>query len=121
MVLKDYILANWAGTPYMWKSASKNNGGIDPLFFLLEIIDGYYGKRLNVNNFTDLMYLTQEAPIAEEGMLVFFKKTGHSVHHAGIMIGEDEMAHVSPNKGMVVTNLTTSQYWGPMKYKFGVL
>lgn len=121
MILMDYIKANWQGTPYLWKSANRNNGGIDPLFFLLDVIDVYYGKQLKVNNFTDLFHLTQEAPLAEEGMLVFFKKTGFNIHHGGIMVNDEEMAHISPSKGMIFTNIITSQYWGPMKYKFGVL
>jgi len=120
MTLRDFIQVNWHGTPYMYRGKTKASGGIDPLYFVTEVYRVYYGRDLGVNTINDLLNMSNQVGLPEEGVIAFFKRQGMPVHHCGLVINSEIMAHVSPSKGVMFTPLS-NEYYQNIWYRFAIV
>jgi peptidoglycan DL-endopeptidase CwlO len=108
------------GVPYVW-------AGNDPNGFDCSGFSGYvmkkYGKTLPrraEDQYKDSRKVKQKN--AQMGDLVFFDN-GSGISHVGILVSEKgqplTMIHASSSKGIVITNIETSEYWLKRLYGFG--
>ncbi len=108
------------GIPYVWS-------GVDPSGFDCSGFTGYVLK--NFGKTIPRRAVDQEAASvkvkqknAQKGDLVFFDN-GSGVSHVGIIVSEKDeplqMIHASSSKGVIITDLTKSDYWLSRIYSFG--
>ena len=108
------------GVPYVWS-------GEDPSGFDCSGFTGYvfknFGKsipRRAVDQENQSVKVKQKN--AQKGDLVFFDN-GSGVSHVGIIVSEKgaplQMIHASSSKGVIITDITQSDYWLQRIYSFG--
>ncbi len=108
------------GVPYVWS-------GVDPSGFDCSGFTGYvfknFGKsipRRAVDQENQSVKVKQKN--AQKGDLVFFDN-GSGVSHVGIIVSEKgaplQMIHASSSKGVIITDITQSDYWLQRIYSFG--
>ena len=108
------------GVPYVWS-------GVDPSGFDCSGFTGYVFKnfeksipRRAVDQENQSVKVKQKN--AQKGDLVFFDN-GSGVSHVGIIVSEKgaplQMIHASSSKGVIITDITQSDYWLQRIYSFG--
>ncbi len=99
----------WKGTPYLFGGNSKK--GVDCSGFVCAIYQSVYQKKLPR---TSLQQYQLCKPIsikqAKEGDLLFFKPGTKQVSHVGIYLGNNQFAHASSSKGVMISDLTQTYY-----------
>ncbi|UXI04381.1 NlpC/P60 family protein [Photobacterium sp. TY1-4] len=104
----DLVYQSWKGTPYRLGGSSRR--GIDCSAFVQV---GYQEVFDRILPRTTLEQVRQgrQVPLhqARKGDLVFFK-TGRTLRHVGIYLGNREFLHASTSQGVVISTLDTP-YW----------
>lgn len=108
------------GVPYVW--AGNDPTGFDCSGFTSYVMKEF-GKtipRRAVDQEASSVKVKQKN--AQKGDLVFFDN-GSGVSHVGMIVSEKgqplQMIHASSSKGVVITDLSTSEYWLQRLYSFG--
>jgi cell wall-associated NlpC family hydrolase len=108
------------GVPYVW-------AGVDPSGFDCSGFTGYVMKKINKSiprRAVDQEHASVKVKRknAQMGDLIFFDN-GSGVSHVGIIVSEKgaplKMIHASSSKGVIITDLETSEYWLQRIYSFG--
>ena len=108
------------GVPYVW-------AGVDPSGFDCSGFTGYVMKKINKT--IPRRAVDQESASvkvkrknAQKGDLIFFDN-GSGVSHVGMIVSEKgaalQMIHASSSKGVIITDITQSEYWLQRIYSFG--
>ncbi len=108
------------GTPYVWGGTSTK--GFDCSGFTSYVMKEF-GKdlpRRAVDQYNSSNKIKQKS--VQKGDLVFFNN-GSGISHVGIIVSDPgeplTMIHASSSKGVIVTNLETSEYWMKRLESFG--
>jgi len=111
---------NQLGTPYVWAGSAP--GGFDCSGFTSYVMK-QNGKSLP-RRAVDQQQSSQKvkAKNAQKGDLVFFDN-GSGISHVGIVISEKgeplTMIHSASSKGIIITDVTKSEYWTKRLHSFG--
>ena len=108
------------GVPYVWS-------GVDPTGFDCSGFTGYVMKNFGVviprralDQEKESLKVKQKN--AQKGDLIFFDN-GSGVSHVGIVVSEKgaplQMIHASSSKGVIITDITQSDYWLQRIYSIG--
>ncbi|KHT58052.1 hypothetical protein RJ45_25775 [Photobacterium gaetbulicola] len=104
----DSVYRQWRGTPYRLGGTTK--AGIDCSAFVQIGLAEVYQQKLPR---TTGEQVRQGKWVAitelQEGDLVFFK-TGRTLRHVGIYLGESRFLHASTSQGVMISNLK-NPYW----------
>ncbi|MDV5170244.1 NlpC/P60 family protein [Photobacterium rosenbergii] len=104
----DSVYRQWRGTPYRLGGTTK--AGIDCSAFVQIGLAEVFQKKLPR---TTGEQVRQGKWVAitelEEGDLVFFK-TGRTLRHVGIYLGDSQFLHASTSQGVMISNLK-NPYW----------
>jgi cell wall-associated NlpC family hydrolase len=119
---KDIIAfaENYIGVPYLYAGDSPK--GFDCSGFVYFVFDnaGVKLTRRAADQQEECMPISEKD--VQIGDLVFFNNGG-GVSHVGIVYAIEnnniQMIHASSSKGIIVTNLATSQYWKSRIHSFG--
>ncbi|HYE96196.1 MAG TPA: NlpC/P60 family protein [Rubricoccaceae bacterium] len=98
---------DWTGTPYRFGGTSRS--GIDCSAFTQRVFNEALGIELPRN--TALQVERGHAVSRDElrpGDLVFFRRRG--TRHVGVYLGDDEFAHASTSRGVIVSRLDEDYY-----------
>ncbi len=104
-----YTIDEWWGTRYRMGGTTKN--GIDCSAFTQMLMNTVYSMaipRTAHDQYNEAMKLNLDD--CREGDLVFFSRSGHSVGHVGMYLGNNRFVHASSSKGVMISNLDDS-YW----------
>ncbi|MCW8328590.1 NlpC/P60 family protein [Photobacterium sp. SDRW27] len=104
----NLVYSSWKGTPYRLGGSSKR--GIDCSAFVQVGYSSVFNQRLPRTT-GEQARLGEWIPLAQatEGDLVFFK-TGRTMRHVGIYLGNSEFLHASTSQGVVISRLD-NPYW----------
>lgn len=108
------------GVPYVW-------AGVDPNGFDCSGFTGYVMKKIGktiprraIDQENASVKVKQKN--AQKGDLIFFDN-GSGVSHVGMIVSEKgaplQMIHASSSKGVIITDITQSEYWLQRIYSFG--
>jgi len=102
------VYKSWKGTPY--RLGGKSKRGIDCSAFVQVGYSDVF-NRLLPRTTGEQARMGRWIPRAEakEGDLVFFK-TGRSLRHVGIYLGNSEFLHASTSRGVMISRLD-NPYW----------
>ncbi|MCL7987992.1 NlpC/P60 family protein [Sphingobacterium sp. lm-10] len=99
----------WIGTPYRLGGDSKR--GIDCSKFSLAVYENVFNTTIGYNSRNQYANVTTvQKNDLQPGDLVFFKIRSKSITHVGVYLGDDQFAHASSSKGVMVSNLGEA-YW----------
>ncbi len=105
----------WQGVPYRLGGTSLN--GVDCSAFVQAVFKDAYALALPRTTAQQVKYGQRvDYDEAQTGHLVFFK-TGRSVRHVGIYIGNNAFMHASTSKGVVISRLD-NPYWASTFWQF---
>ena len=108
------------GTPYVW--AGNAPGGFDCSGFTSYVMkqNGKDLPRRAVDQYNSAQKVKEKN--VQKGDLVFFDN-GSGISHVGIVISENNepltMIHSSSSKGIIITDVTKSEYWTKRLHGFG--
>lgn len=98
----------WLGTPH--RMGGNSHRGIDCSGFVQHLYKQVYGKSIPRSS---TLQVKQGHPISKNqlvpGDLVFFKPP-YKINHVGIYLGNQQFAHASASKGVIISDLT-DHYW----------
>lgn len=98
----------WLGTPHRLGGNSRR--GIDCSGFVQHLYKQVFGKSIPRSS---MLQVKQGRPVTRgqllPGDLVFFKPP-YKIRHVGIYLGNQQFAHASASKGVIISNLT-DHYW----------
>jgi cell wall-associated NlpC family hydrolase len=102
--------AKWKGVPHKWGGQSRS--GIDCSGWVIYLYQRYWGVTLPRRS-QDMVKLGEAVSreALQAGDLVFFK-TGVTLRHVGVFLGNNEFVHVSSRRGVTVSRID-DVYWGP--------
>lgn len=107
--LNDFV-KDWEGTPHRMGGNTKK--GVDCSGFVIQAYLQVYDEAFISRRAEDIFGETK--PIKrdklQEGDLVFFKISGRRISHVGIYLADDNFAHTSSSRGVMVSNLN-EPYW----------
>lgn len=108
-----FFSKQFLGTPY--KYGGTNEAGFDCSGFSCYVL-----KEVNIDlprTSRDQGTYAKKIPLkdAEKGDLLFFGRSGSSIHHVGIVVSEKDesltMIHSSTSSGIMITVIENSDYW----------
>ena len=114
----ESFIDDWYGTPHRMGGMTKK--GVDCSGFVIiayqEVFKREFQGRRAEDIFSEMEALYQDE--LEFGDLVFFKVRGRRIDHVGIYLGDDQFAHTSSSRGVMISSLTNS-YWSKRFFKGG--
>ncbi|MCJ2376653.1 NlpC/P60 family protein [Vibrio sp. ZSDZ34] len=111
--LEEY--QKWQGVPYRLGGTGLN--GVDCSAFVQAVFKDAYALALPRTTAQQVKYGQRvDYNEAQTGHLVFFK-TGRSLRHVGIYIGNNAFMHASTSKGVVISRLD-NPYWASTFWQF---
>ena len=107
--LNDFV-KDWEGTPHRMGGNTKK--GVDCSGFVIQAYLQVYHEPFISRRAEDIFGETQPVKLGKlkEGDLVFFKINGRRIDHVGIYLQNDNFAHTSSSRGVMVSNLNEA-YW----------
>jgi len=96
------------GTPYKWGGTTTE--GFDCSGFILHIFNQFKIELPRTSKEQSLFGTLVEQVDLMPGDLVFFNTDGKGVSHAGIYLGNDQFAHSSSSKGVIISKLSDTYY-----------
>ncbi|WP_152393510.1 C40 family peptidase [Paenibacillus guangzhouensis] len=96
------------GTPYKWGGTTTE--GFDCSGFILHVFNQFKIELPRTSKEQSLFGTAVEQVDLKPGDLVFFNTDGKGVSHAGIYLGEDQFAHSSSSKGVMISKLSETYY-----------
>lgn len=104
-----YTIDEWWHTRYRMGGTSKK--GIDCSAFMQVLMSTVYHTtlpRIARDQYAASTKITSSD--WQEGDLVFFSRSGHSVGHVGMYLGNNKFVHSSSSKGVMISDLSET-YW----------
>ncbi len=107
--LSDFV-KDWEGTPHRMGGNTKK--GVDCSGFVIQAYLQVYDEEFISRRAEDIFGETKpvKREKLQEGDLVFFKISGRRISHVGIYLADDNFAHTSSSRGVMVSNLNEA-YW----------
>ncbi|WP_314590347.1 C40 family peptidase [Paenibacillus terrigena] len=96
------------GTPYKWGGTTTE--GFDCSGFILHVFNQFKIELPRTSKEQSLFGTLVEQTELKPGDLVFFNTDGKGVSHAGIYLGDDQFAHSSSSKGVMISKLSENYY-----------
>lgn len=107
--LMDFV-HDWEGTPHRMGGNTKK--GVDCSGFVIQAYLQVYNTSFSGRRAEDLF--GEMKPIKrdklQEGDLVFFKISGRRIDHVGVYLSNDDFAHTSSSRGVMISNLNEAYF-----------
>ena len=107
--LLDFVY-DWEGTPHRMGGNTKK--GVDCSGFVIQAYLQVYNASFRGRRAEDLF--GEMKPVKrnklQEGDLVFFKINGRRIDHVGVYLSNDEFAHTSSSRGVMISNLNEAYF-----------
>lgn len=102
--LMDFV-KDWEGTPHRMGGNTKK--GVDCSGFVIQAYLQVYDQSFTGRRAEDLFWETKPVKREDlkEGDLVFFKISGRRIDHVGVYLSNDNFAHTSSSRGVMISNL----------------
>ncbi|WP_421752737.1 C40 family peptidase [Croceimicrobium sp.] len=114
----ESFIDDWYGTPHRMGGMTKK--GVDCSGFVIiayqEVFNREFQGRRAEDIFSEMKAVDQDE--LQFGDLVFFKVRGRRIDHVGIYLGDDQFAHTSSSRGVMISSLT-NVYWSKRFFKGG--
>lgn len=107
-------IKEWLGTPYRYGSNSKK--AIDCSAFTMQVYSLAYKQKIPRTSNQQYTHYGRSSVMnkdRKEGDLIYFKtlNNGNPVTHVGVWLDKNRFVHASSSKGVVISNLSNSNYW----------